>query len=64
MKPVSELLKKREATLWHVAPDDTVFDALNTAGGFREFANRKDVLIIRGPKRLRWTGPPSRPPMR
>ena len=28
MKPVSELLKKREATLWHVSPDDTVFDAL------------------------------------
>jgi CBS domain-containing protein len=28
MKPVSELLKKRDGTLWHVHPDDTVFAAL------------------------------------
>lgn len=28
MKPVSELLKKRNSTLWHVRPNDTVFDAL------------------------------------
>ncbi|MDO8418794.1 MAG: CBS domain-containing protein [Rubrivivax sp.] len=28
MKPVSELLKKRERTLWHVRPDDIVFTAL------------------------------------
>ncbi len=28
MKPVSELLKKRDGTLWHVRPDDTVFAAL------------------------------------
>jgi CBS domain-containing protein len=28
MKPVSELLKSRNTTLWHVRPDDTVFDAL------------------------------------
>jgi CBS domain-containing protein len=28
MKPVSELLKLRNTTLWHVRPDDTVFDAL------------------------------------
>ena len=28
MKPVSELLKKRDGTLWHVRPDDTVFGAL------------------------------------
>jgi CBS domain-containing protein len=28
MKPVSELLKKHERTLWHVHPDDTVFAAL------------------------------------
>jgi CBS domain-containing protein len=28
MKPVSELLKKRSNTLWHVHPSDTVFDAL------------------------------------
>lgn len=28
MKPVSELLKGRENTLWHVHPEDTVFEAL------------------------------------
>jgi len=28
MKPVSELLKGREGTLWHARPDDTVFEAL------------------------------------
>ncbi len=28
MKPVSELLQKREGTLWHVRPDDSVFAAL------------------------------------
>ncbi len=28
MKPVSELLKTRDGTLWHVRPDDTVFGAL------------------------------------
>lgn len=28
MKPVSQLLKQREGTLWHVRPDDTVFFAL------------------------------------
>ena len=28
MKPVSELLKIRDGTLWHLRPDDTVFGAL------------------------------------
>jgi signal-transduction protein with cAMP-binding, CBS, and nucleotidyltransferase domain len=28
MKPVSELLKKRGGTLWHVRPEDSVFTAL------------------------------------
>jgi CBS domain-containing protein len=28
MKPVSELLKKQDGTLWHVRPDETVFAAL------------------------------------
>jgi CBS domain-containing protein len=28
MKPVSELLKGRSGTLWHVRPDDTVYAAL------------------------------------
>jgi CBS domain-containing protein len=28
MKPVSELLKMRDGTLWHVRPDESVFSAL------------------------------------
>lgn len=28
MKPVSQLLKNREGTLWHVRPHDSVFEAL------------------------------------
>ena len=28
MKPVGELLKNREGMLWHVRPDDTVYQAL------------------------------------
>jgi CBS domain-containing protein len=28
MKPVIELLNKRDGTLWHARPDDTVFQAL------------------------------------
>lgn len=28
MKPVSELLSKHAGTLWHVRPEDTVFEAL------------------------------------
>ena len=28
MKPVSELLKQRDGTLWHVRPHDSVFEAL------------------------------------
>ncbi len=28
MKPVSEILKAQDRTLWHVRPDETVFDAL------------------------------------
>jgi CBS domain-containing protein len=28
MKPVSQLLKNREGTLWHVRPEDSVFGAL------------------------------------
>jgi CBS domain-containing protein len=28
MKPVSELLRNREGTLWHVRPDDTIYTAL------------------------------------
>lgn len=32
----------------------TVFDALNIAGGFRDFANEKNITIIRGTKRLKF----------
>jgi polysaccharide biosynthesis/export protein len=32
----------------------TIFEALTMAGGFREFANKKKVTIIRGPKRYRF----------
>ncbi len=28
MKPVAELIRHREGTIWHVRPDDTVFAAL------------------------------------
>ena len=31
-----------------------VFDALNNAGGFRDFANKKDIVIIRGDQRLKF----------
>jgi CBS domain-containing protein len=34
MKPVSELLKQRDGTLWHVRPDDTVFFALEVLAGY------------------------------
>lgn len=34
MKPVSELLKKHDGTLWHLRPDATVFDALKTLADF------------------------------
>lgn len=32
----------------------TVFDALNGAGGFRDFANKKKVIIIRGKERIKF----------
>jgi polysaccharide biosynthesis/export protein len=31
-----------------------VFDALGNAGGFKDFANKKDIVIIRGDKRLKF----------
>lgn len=31
-----------------------VFDALSNAGGFREFANKKKIVIIRGTERLKF----------
>ena len=32
----------------------TVFAALNAAGGFRDFANRKGIVIIRGEQRIKF----------
>jgi CBS domain-containing protein len=34
MKPVSELLKKRDGTLWHVRPTDTVYAALELLASY------------------------------
>jgi CBS domain-containing protein len=34
MKPVSELLKMRDGTLWHVRPDDSVYAALELLAGY------------------------------
>jgi polysaccharide biosynthesis/export protein len=31
-----------------------VFDALNAAGGFKDFANRKNIVIIRGTQRIKF----------
>ncbi len=31
-----------------------IFDALNNAGGFRDFANKKKIVIIRGAERIRF----------
>ena len=32
----------------------TVFDALNSAGGFRDFANRRAIVIVRGTQRIKF----------
>jgi len=37
-----------------LASPTTVFEALTMAGGFREFANKKKITIIRGTERLRF----------
>ena len=34
MKPVSELLKQRDGTLWHARPSDTVFQALELLAAY------------------------------
>ena len=34
MKPVSDLLNKRDGTLWHVRPSDTVFEALQLLASY------------------------------
>jgi polysaccharide biosynthesis/export protein len=37
-----------------LATPTKVFDALSNAGGFRDFANKKKIIIIRGTERLRF----------
>ena len=44
MKPVSELLKKRDGTLWHVRPDDTVYAALELLAGYEAGA----LMVMEG----------------
>jgi polysaccharide export outer membrane protein len=39
---------------WPLVTPVRVFDALGLAGGFQEFANEKDVQIIRGAQRLKF----------
>ena len=31
-----------------------MFDAINEAGGFKDFANKTDITIIRGAQRMRF----------
>jgi CBS domain-containing protein len=44
MKPVSELLKLREGTLWHVRPDEAVFSALQLLAEYEVGA----LMVIEG----------------
>lgn len=44
MKPVSELLKQREGTLWHVRPDESVFSALQLLAEYEVGA----LMVIEG----------------
>jgi len=44
MKPVSELLKKRDRTLWHVHPDDSVYAALELLAKYEVGA----LMVIEG----------------
>ncbi|MGC9973382.1 MAG: SLBB domain-containing protein [Bryobacteraceae bacterium] len=37
-----------------LAAPTTVFEAITLAGGFRDFANKKNIIIIRGSQRLRF----------
>jgi len=46
MKPVSELLKKRDGTLWHARPTDTVFEALQLLADYEVGA----LMVMEGGK--------------
>jgi predicted transcriptional regulator len=44
MKPVSMLLAKHQGTLWHVRPDDTVFEALQLLARYEVGA----LMVMKG----------------
>nr|MDP9115072.1 SLBB domain-containing protein [Acidobacteriota bacterium] len=46
-----EVSRPGEYTL---ATPTKVFDALSNAGGFRDFANKKKIIIIRGTERIKF----------
>jgi CBS domain-containing protein len=46
MKPVSELLRHREGTLWHVRPEDTVYEALELLAHHEVGA----LVVMEGPQ--------------
>ncbi|MBL8342589.1 MAG: CBS domain-containing protein [Rubrivivax sp.] len=46
MKPVSELLKKHDGTLWHLRPSDTVFAALELLATYEVGA----LMVMEGPR--------------
>ena len=37
-----------------LATPTTIFEAITLAGGFREFANKKHILVLRGDKRIKF----------
>ncbi len=46
MKPVSELLRRREGTLWHVRPEDSVYEALEVLARHEVGA----LVVMEGPR--------------
>ena len=46
MKPVSELLRQRDGTLWHVRPGDSVFAALELLARYEVGA----LVVMEGPR--------------
>lgn len=46
MRPVSELLRQHPSTLWHVRPDDTVFEALRVLAEKEAGA----LMVMDGPR--------------
>jgi polysaccharide export outer membrane protein len=44
----------RASLTWGRLRENDVCDALSNAGGFRDFANRKKIILIRGNERYRF----------